>query len=247
MTAISYQLYGSRNWPLPDTLTMVKATGFSDVEGYGALFAQAPSLADDLAAAGLSMPTLHYGLDDLEADPQAAIDLARAVGAEAVFAPYLDADDRPTNRAGWEAFAQRLCAAGKPLQDAGLTFGWHNHDFELVDLGDGTTPLGIIAAASPDMKLELDLGWVVRAGLDPVDVIKTFGSQIHTAHIKDVAPAGDCTDEDGWADVGYGTTDWAAIHAALQAAGVTRYVVEHDNPNDHQRFASRSLATVKSF
>lgn len=247
MPAISYQLYGSRNWPLGDTLSMLRATGYHEVEGYSALFSQAPTLADDLATAHLTMPSLHYGLADLEADPQAAIDLARAVGAEAVFAPYLEDKDRPTDRAGWEAFATRLCAAGKPLQDAGLVFGWHNHEFELVDLGDGVTPLDVIAGASPDLKLELDLGWVVRAGLDAVDVIRTYGSQIHTAHIKDLAAEGDCADEDGWADVGHGVMDWAAIHEALQEAGVARYVIEHDNPNDHQRFASRSLATVKSF
>ena len=53
MPAISYQLYGSRNWPLLDTLAMLYATGFYEVEGYGALFAQAPSLTEDLATAGL--------------------------------------------------------------------------------------------------------------------------------------------------------------------------------------------------
>jgi len=28
---------------------------------------------------------------------------------------------------------------------------------------------------------------------------------------------------------------------------VTRYVVEHDNPNDHVRMAARSLAGVQAF
>ncbi|MFA3920377.1 sugar phosphate isomerase/epimerase family protein [Ruegeria hyattellae] len=247
MPAISYQLYGSRNWPLPGTLAMLYETGFNEVEGYGALFAKAPTLTEDLATAGLKMPSLHYSLGDLQRDPDAAIELARAAGAEAVFAPYLDAKDRPTDRAGWEAFATRLVAAGKPLQEAGLIFGWHNHDFELVDLGGGVTPLDIIAEASPDLKLELDLGWVVRAGLNPVKVIQAYGNQIHSAHIKDLAPKGTCSDEDGWADVGYGVMDWASIHDALQKAGVARYVIEHDNPNDHHRFASRSLATVQSF
>ncbi len=247
MPAISYQLYSSRNWPLSDTLAMIHATGFNEVEGYGALFSQAPNLVQDLATAGLSMPTLHYGLADLENDPDAAIALARAAGAKAIFAPYLEEQDRPSDVAGWEAFAQRLVKAGKPLQDAGFVFGWHNHDFELVDLGQGVTPLSIIAAASPDLKLELDLGWVVRAGLDPVTLIKTYGDQIYRAHIKDLAANGDCADEDGWADVGLGVIDWPAIHAALQDAGVERYVIEHDNPNDHKRFASASLASVQSF
>ncbi|AUQ64786.1 sugar phosphate isomerase/epimerase family protein [Phaeobacter inhibens] len=247
MTAISYQLYGSRNWPLADTLSMLAEAGYKHVEGYGALFAQAPSLAEDLRAAGLSMPTLHYGLDDLERDPQAAVDLGRAVGAEAIFAPMLQAPDRPVDPAGWQAFAARLVAAGRPLQEAGFVFGWHNHDFELIDLGDGVMPLDIIAGAAPELKLELDLGWTARAGHDPVAMVERFAGQIHAAHIKDVAPAGACTDEDGWADVGHGMVTWAPVHAALQKAGVRRYVIEHDNPSDHRRCARRSLATVQAF
>ena len=246
MPAISYQLYGSRNWPLQDTLGMLREVGYNQVEGYGALFAQSPSLAKNLTAAGLTMPSFHYSLGDLEQDPHTAIDLAGTLGADTVFAPYLEAEDRPKDQAGWQRFADRLVAAGRPLQDAGLIFGWHNHDFELIDLGDGTTPLDIIAATSAELKLELDIGWVVRAGLDPVKVIRSYGSQIHTVHIKDVAPPDTCLDEDGWADVGHGDIDWAAIHGALQNAGVSRYVIEHDNPNDHYRFASRSLATLQS-
>ena len=62
--------------------------------------------------------------------------------------------------------------------------------------------------------------------------------------MKDRAPEGENVDEDGWADVGYGVMDWTAI-AALTAAKVPRFVLEHDNPSDVERFARRSLATVK--
>jgi len=108
-------------------------------------------------------------------------------------------------------------------------------------------PLDLMMAAAPDLTLELDLGWVLRAGQDPVAWIEKYAGRIAAAHIKDIAPAGENADEDGWADVGHGVQNWAPIHAALQAAGVTHYVVEHDNPADHTRFASRSLAAVQSF
>ena len=51
--------------------------------------------------------------------------------------------------------------------------------------------------------------------------------------------------EDGWADVGQGVVDWKTIMAALKMAGCKNFVLEHDNPSDHTRFATRSAAFVK--
>jgi sugar phosphate isomerase/epimerase len=243
---IAYQLYCSRNFPpLGDTLKMLAATGFTAVEGFGGLYAAVEELKAGLDANGLAMPSGHFGLDMVEGDPARTIAVAKTLGIAKVFVPYIVADQRPTDAAGWAAFGARLAEAGKPLLDAGFGFGWHNHDFELADLGGGVTPLDQIAAAGVD--LELDLGWVRVAGHDPVAWIKKYSGRIGAVHIKDIAADGEAVDEDGWADVGHGIIDWAPIKAALDAAGIDHFVIEHDNPKDHARFAARSLATVKSW
>ncbi len=247
MPAISYQLYNSRKWPLDEVMTMLVEVGFTEVEGYGALFQNPSSLITALDATNLRMTTGHFGLEPLESDPSAAIKLAKRLGIEAIFVPHLDVHNRPLDVAGWEAFATRLVEAGKPIQDAGLAYGWHNHAFELAELSVGLTPLDVIANSSPDMKLELDLGWVIRAGTDPAEAIQKYSGQIISAHIKDLAPAGENLDEDGWADVGHGIVNWAPLHSALQNAGVDRYIIEHDNPNDHRRFATQSFKFVSKF
>lgn len=245
MTTIAYQLYCSRNWPLSETLAMISRTGFKAVEAYGGLLADVDALRAELEANELTMPSTHMGLDDIEKDPRGAITRAKALGVTKVFAPHIGPGDRAQDVAGWEAFGARLLRAGQPLMDAGLTFGWHNHDFELADLGGGTTGLDAIFAASPDMQHELDLGWVSLSGHDPIGWIKKYASQISAVHIKDIAPAGTAQDEDGWADAGHGTLDWAAIGAALREAGIDHFVAEHDNPSDHARFARRSLDTIR--
>lgn len=248
MSHISYQLYCSRNFPpLGDTLQMLAGAGYADVEGYGGLFADNDGLRAGLDAAGLTMISSHVGLDQIETDLTATLATIKSLGIEKVFVPFIGPDDRPTDAAGWTAFGKRLAEAGKPLQDAGLIFGWHNHDFEFVATETGALPIDLIADAAPDLMLELDLGWVQRAGRAPADWINKYASRISAAHIKDVAPDGQCADEDGWADVGHGAMDWPTIHAALKAANCTHYVVEHDNPNDHTRFATRSLAAIQSF
>lgn len=247
MTHFAYQLYCSRNFPpLADTLKMLAAAGYTEVEGYGGLFDDLPALKDALDANGLRMTTSHIGLDMVEKTPDIALDIIQTLGMKAAFIPYVMPADRPTDADGWRAFGARLARAGEPIVSAGITYGWHNHDFELIALPTGELPLDLLLDAAPDLKLELDLGWVARAGKDPVAIIDTYAGRLAAVHVKDVAAPGENTAEDGWADVGHGTQDWAAIHAALQRAGVDRYVIEHDNPTDHQRFATRSLATLQA-
>ena len=150
MTPISYQLYSSRKFPpLADTLSMLARLGYSSVEGYGALFADASKVAElteHLGDSGLTMPTGHFGLDMLENDPQGVIDTAKALGLSTILCPHLAADQRPDTGAGYEAFGKRLSEVGKQFQDAGFGFGWHNHDFEFIALKDGAIPQEAIFA-----------------------------------------------------------------------------------------------------
>ncbi|MEJ6404119.1 sugar phosphate isomerase/epimerase family protein [Yoonia sp. 2307UL14-13] len=248
MTRISYQLYCSRNFPpLEDTLRMLAKAGYQEVEGYGALFADAVGLRGMLDAHVLRMTSSHISMDMIAGDPDGTIALAEDLGIKKIFAPFLAPDDRPGDSAGWRAFGQRLAEAAKPLQAAGLVVGWHNHAFEFDATPQGDVPLDLIVAADDSLMLELDLGWVRVAGHDPVAWIEKYAGRITTVHIKDIAPDGQAADEDGWADVGHGIMDWSAIHTALQATGVTHYVAEHDNPSDHERFATRSMAAMHSF
>ncbi|SLN58503.1 sugar phosphate isomerase/epimerase family protein [Roseisalinus antarcticus] len=248
MTTISYQLYCSRNFPpLADTLTMLAGLGYKEVEGYGGLYDDPARLKDQLTSNGLAMTTGHFGLSMVEDTPAQAINVARTMGMKAVMVPAIPPEMRPTDAAGWAAFGKRLAEAGKPVLDAGFRFGWHNHAFEFDTVDGDLLPLDLILAGSDDLGIELDLGWVRVAGHDPVEWIAKYGPRMIAAHVKDIAPDGEATDEDGWADVGHGIMDWPAIHTALQAQSVTHYVIEHDNPTDHERFARRSLATVQAF
>lgn len=247
---ISYQLYSSRNFPpLGDTLAMLAKAGYASVEGFGGLYADADKLAQmaaGLTASGMTMPTGHFGLPMIEENPDFVIEIAQTLGLQKVFCPHVMPADRPVDRAGWRAFGARLQAAGAPIVAAGFGFGWHNHDFEFKATPDGVIPHVAMFEGGPDLEWEMDVAWVVRGGGDPLDWIARYAGRITAAHVKDIAPAG-TTAEDGWADVGHGVMDWPAIMAALRGAGCDIFVMEHDNPADHVRFATRSLAAVKGF
>ena len=248
MPGYSYQLYSSRNFPpLADTLRMVASAGYSQVEGFGGLFADdtmTATLVTALGETGLTMPTAHFGFDMVQGSPSRAIDIARQVGIETIFVPVTD--NRVRDAAGWLAFGRALAEAGKPFMDAGLRFGWHNHAFEFADLGSEEKPLDLILEGSEALCLELDIAWVQVAGEDPLDWISRYAGRIVAAHIKDIAPEGQNADEDGWADVGHGVLDWTAIAQALGETDVRHLIMEHDNPSNERRFAERSIAAAQS-
>ncbi len=246
MPSISYQLYSSRDWAVEETFAMLADLGITEVEGHGPYFEDPEKTKALLDEHGMTMPTAHFALDFVEGDPERAIAVAKTLGVKAVVIPFLMPDERPSTAEGWRAFGARLAKAGEPIVAAGLEFAWHNHDFELVPV-DGAMPLELIAEASDDIKIELDLAWVQVADQDPVAWLEKFSGRLVATHVKDIAPAGENADEDGWADVGHGTMDWASIKSAMDAAGVDRYVIEHDKPNDHKRMATRSLAAVQAF
>lgn len=249
MTDFSYQLYSSRNFgPIENVLARVAAAGYTQVEGYGALFtnaADAAKLADQLKANGLTMPSAHIGLQMLEDNPDEVVAIAKALDLKAAYVPHLSADERPSDAAGWRAVGERAQAALAPLAAIGLDIGWHNHEFEIKDAGDGQSVLHEILEGGPDLKVELDLAWVLVGGEDPIAYINKYADRLSSVHIKDLAPNGECEDEDGWADVGHGTMDWPAIKQALDATSNQFLTVEHDNPNDDARFANRSIETIK--
>jgi len=248
MTDISYQLYSARTAPdLAATLQMLAATGYTQVEGYGALYADAAKVQElqaALAQTGLKMPSGHFSLDMLETQPDRVCEIADMLGIERVFCPHIGPEDRASDAAGWRAFGARLEKAGAPIRDADLAFGWHNHDFEFAALDDGSTPMEHILAGGPALEWEADIAWIIRGGADPLKWIEKHGDRITAVHVKDIAPDGQSADEDGWADVGHGTVDWAGLVAALKGHDVKLWVAEHDKPSDPERFAKRSFASI---
>jgi sugar phosphate isomerase/epimerase len=166
---------------------------------------------------------------------------------DSIYAPHLAADERPKDAAGWTAFGKRLAEMAKPYKDAGYEFGWHNHDFEFVKLADGSLPIERIFEGAPDISWEADIAWVIRGGGDPFAWVDKLGSRITAVHVKDIAPAGENKDEDGWADLGHGTVEWAKLMPILRKTKAKHFVLEHDNPNDIDRLITRSIASFKTY
>ena len=245
----SFQLYSARNFtPWDQIFRSVSALGYSQVEGFGALYENPAETRASLDTHNLSMPSGHFSLDDLENNLATVLKTADTLGCENIFCPYLDESIRPSDDKGWQDFGRRLNELNKRVTDAGKRFGWHNHDFEFQPCDDGSVPMRSILTSAPDIDWEMDVAWVARAGTDPVPWITEFGKRISAVHIKDIAEQGSCEDEDGWADVGAGILDWQALLTQItKETNASLFVAEHDNPSDHERFARQSIESMKKF
>jgi sugar phosphate isomerase/epimerase len=101
----------------------------------------------------------------------------------------------------------------------------HNHTFEVTNnLYDLKGTLERI----PGIKLGPDLNWLVRAGVDPVWFIKTYGHRMVYMHIRDQRADGKWTEA-----VGEGVIDFPAIARALKEinyAGKAAIELAFDEP-----------------
>jgi sugar phosphate isomerase/epimerase len=242
---IGFQLFSARNFPLAAVLKKVAALGYAHVEGYGGLYDDAQAFKGQLDANGLKMPTAHVNFTDLE-DSSKILKLAEVLGISVVVCPWLAPELRPASADGWKALGERLQKIGKPYQEAGLAFAYHNHDFEFATY-DGRHALDLLLESAPVLNIEADIGWIVRAKVDPATWLENNGNRIVALHMKDVAPEGQNVDEGGWADAGHGIVPWKAIWPVVHAKTKARYfIAEHDDPSDLDRFASRSITFIKS-
>ena len=121
-----------------------------------------------------------------------------------------------------------LSKAGELAKKAGLTFAYHNHDKEFMTV-EGQVPYDIwLAQISPDvMKMELDLAWVSKAGLDPVALFQKHPKRFPLWHVKDMDK-----DFKNIKPVGEGIIDFKRIFDAASTAGMKHFFVEHDMPAD---------------
>ena len=242
---LSFQLYTARNFPpLKDVLALVAKTGFAEVEGFGGAYASPKALRLGLDRNGLTMPTGHFDIEMLEGGRSQVLALAKLFGMQQIYAPHIPAEQRPKTVAGYRKLGKRLGAIGEWARGEGYGFGWHNHDFEFVKLPTGEFPHDIIFDAAPMLDWECDVAWIARGGNNPIPWIKKYAGRITSVHVKDIAPKGQNLDEEGWADLGQGTVNWPGVFKALKTSRAMHYVVEHDLPNNLERFCKRSFAYV---
>jgi sugar phosphate isomerase/epimerase len=221
---ISLQLYTVRDALAADldgTLARLAGFGFRQVEPFG-LTEKADELAPALAKHGLTAPSTHAKV--VGGDIEAVLAAAAKTGTTLVVEPHVD-PARWTTVEDVAAIAAELNAAAARAADAGVTIGYHNHQFELETTISGRPALEVLADHLADgVALEVDTYWVVVGGVDVPDLLGRLGERVRAVHLKDGDGSLDTTKQVAF---GSGQLDVAAILAA--SAGVDLGVVELDD------------------
>lgn len=121
-----------------------------------------------------------------------------------------------------------LGKAGELAHKVGITLAYHNHDkeFAVVD-GQKAYDVFLSQLSADQLKFELDLAWVAKAGVDPVELFKQHKGRFPLWHVKDFDK-----EYKNLMPVGEGVIDFKHIFEAAKTAGLKHIFVEHDMPKD---------------
>jgi sugar phosphate isomerase/epimerase len=112
--------------------------------------------------------------------------------------------------------AEYLNAIGQRCNEAGIRFGYHNHDHEFHKVGDTTMMDYFIINTDPEkVFIEMDVYWAVVGGAAPVEYMQKCPGRFEVLHIKDKREIGQS-----------GMVGFEPIFRNFGNAGTTAFVVE---------------------
>jgi len=221
------------------TLKTIHRIGYKEVEGAGFAGLSAKQFRADLDDAGLKCNSTHF-FNFGEGEPSAIFEQAHILGVEYVVSSFIGryGHNRTGGEAGadeYKAMAEFFNQLGASAKRAGLQLAYHNHNTEFRDLGQGKNGYDIFVDATDSelVKLELDCGWMVAAGHDPIVYFKRYPNRYRMVHIKDFLRTTTSLEPSAVPQgtiLGTGYIQYKPILAAAKAAGVKHFFIEQEPP-----------------
>jgi len=248
-TMIGIQLYTLRDDIVKDVkgvIGKVAVAGYREVETYGLskdgqfFGLTVKEFGELLKSHNIKTPSGHYMPSEMLFDKgngddvKKLCDVGHTLGHQYIVIPYLEEGRRKTIDQ-YKALADRMNKAGEICKAANLQLAYHNHDFEFMQI-NGQRGYDILMNDTDKdlLKLELDLYWVIRAGLDPIDLFKQQPGRFHMVHVKDM----DKADRTLNTEIGNGSIDFKPIIANAKLGGIKHYYLEQENNYVPDRFTS---------
>jgi sugar phosphate isomerase/epimerase len=232
------QLYSFRDAMAKDamgTLKQIASLGFAEIESarskkghyYGLSPQNMKKACEDL---GMSLKSGHVALDD---NFQKTMEEAVASGQ-----PYLICSSMPTRGQtvdNYKKVAEVFNKAGEDCKKLGLKFGYHNHEYEFESDNGEVLYDVLMDNTDPDLvHMELDLGWVIAGGKDPLDYFKKYPGRFPLWHLKDM----NMTKKES-TEFGKGGLDIKTVMQNQKLSGVKHIFIEQEE------YASTPMESMK--
>lgn len=220
------------------TLKKVAELGYREVEAAG-YFKHTPSqVKEAMRQAGLRCVSSHHNYASLHADLDAIVAFNKQVGVRTIICSSparpprdtrKDASGRPAPFAleDWRWGAEEFNKLGEKINAAGLKFGYHNHTTEFKKV-EGVVPYEELMRLTDPSKvtMEMDCGWVIVGGGDPIDLLKRYPTRISMLHVKDFKSKKSSDPENNpppATELGQGVIDYAPIFKAAAKTGHVKH------------------------
>src|ERR1700761_3880953 len=224
---IGVQLFSVRTLLPTDyagTLKQIGAIGYKEVEAAGFYNKPVEEVKAAMQAAGLRCVSAHYNLATLRQHIDEIIPFHKSLGVEYVTCSSAMHKDPGVKGEltldDWRWSADQFNQIATKVIAAGMKFAYHNHVAEFT-LIDGKLPWEEMEKNTDPTKVnfEMDCGWTIVAGQDPVKFLKQYPERIVMLHVKDFK-----NNKPPSVILGTGSIDYTPIFAAAAATGHIRHV-----------------------
>lgn len=216
--------YTAKNFA--EVLEKAAKLGYEGVEFAGFGDVPADVMKGYLDQYGLAVTSCHMPLQQLEQGLDEAIRYNLAIGNRNIVCAWAPMG----SEAEFQATVDALHSISKTLKEHGMQLYYHNHAHEIEFKHNGKPGLDCMyddLFAVDELRPEVDVFWVWKAGACPVDYTKRYGNRTTLWHIKD----GDVVDgEIQFAISGQGKVGIADVVKAAADTTIEWLIVENDNP-----------------
>tara|TARA_R110002049_G_scaffold61453_1_gene163694 strand:- start:237 stop:1073 length:837 start_codon:yes stop_codon:yes gene_type:complete len=235
---LGIQLYTFRKELDSDALGILKkiaAIGIKKIESarsskgnyYGFKAKEMKTVCNDL---GMKLVSGHVHLDE---HWQQTMDEAVESGQKYLIVSTMPSQGQTVDN--YKSVAEAFNKAGEECKKMGLNFGYHNHAYEFEsDKGEVLYDVLMANTQADLVHMELDLGWVVVAGKDPLDYFEKFPGRFPLWHLKDM----DMVKKES-TEFGKGGLDIGKMLQNKKASGVKHIFIEQEE------YASTPLESMK--
>ena len=258
---LGLQLYSVRTLLPSDydgTLKKVENLGYREVEAAGYYNHSADEVRKAMHDANLKLVSAHYSSDDLHKQLDQIIAFNKGLGVEYLICSFPGFKDparvqslRGRERVNaftlddWRWNAEQFNLIGAKVHSAGMKFGYHNHTMEFHET-DGVVPyVELMRLTDPArVTMEMDCGWGVVGGGDPVELLQRYPTRITMLHLKDFKQTAGSTSTGSApvaAELGQGVIDYRPIFRQAAIAGHIRHCFVEQEQFDIPPFQSLKI------